>query len=155
MVPVRKILFPTDFSECAEYAFRLACALAWDYGAELLVVHIVEHEDQKAYHAADGYQQKLENQLRRLLPPECGVPVDYCVAHGNPATEILRLAADNSCDLIVIGTHGRAGLNHLLRGSVAEQVVRKANCPVVTIKLPENSGNRNFKKHSDERMEIR
>jgi nucleotide-binding universal stress UspA family protein len=79
--------------------------------------------------------QELKEKLLGLKGPD-KVPVEHRLEEGDPATEILRTARDCGCDLIVMGTHGRRGLSRLLTGSVAEQVMRKAPCPVVTVKTP-------------------
>ncbi len=141
MLPIKTVLYPTDFSDCAEYAFQLACSLAGDYGARLVVAHVcvppmaafevgpvpvIPVEDRPALEA------RLE-QLRRF---DDSVPVECLLREGDPPTEILRLAREESCDLIVMGTHGRSGFRRLLMGSVAEEVLRKAPCPVVTVKHP-------------------
>jgi nucleotide-binding universal stress UspA family protein len=84
----------------------------------------------------EGYQHKLWDDLRRIQSPDPAVPVEHRLAEGDSAEEILRLAQESGCDLIVLGTHGRTGLPRLLMGSVAEQVVRKAPCPVLTVKAP-------------------
>jgi nucleotide-binding universal stress UspA family protein len=132
------ILFPTDFSERAEAAFPLACAVARDQGARLLVLYV---DPPPAFHGEvvarrqPGYTEQLWEQLHRLHGPE-GVQIDYHLAEGKPAEEILRIAAEEKCDLIIMPTHGRTGLRRLLMGSVAEQVVREAACPVLTLSAP-------------------
>ncbi len=141
MSPIRAILHPTDFSGPSDLAFRMACALARDFGARLVVLHVVEfpanvypeatrHEDPALRHPA------LWDQVRGLRPPSPDVPVDYRLADGDAAAEVVRAAAETGSDLIVMGTHGRSGLKHLLMGSVAERVVRNAPCPVLTVKAP-------------------
>jgi nucleotide-binding universal stress UspA family protein len=144
MLALQTILHPTDFSEHSEYAFRLACSLARDHGARVLVLHavttlgpeLVSYGEAVSQLQPEAYQQKLWDDLRRVRSPDPAVPVDYRLAEGDPATEIVRAATDTRCDLIVLGTHGRTGLARLLMGSVAEQVVRKAPCPVLTVKAP-------------------
>jgi nucleotide-binding universal stress UspA family protein len=143
MLPIRTILCPTDFSEPSKLAFRLACALAHDYGAHLIVAHIVEPppfvtygEIEKVLQLPEGYRQELEENLREFQAPDPKVEVEQCLREGDPVTEILSLAQDRRCDVIVMGTHGRTGLAHFLMGSVAGQVVRKATCPVLTVKGP-------------------
>jgi nucleotide-binding universal stress UspA family protein len=74
--------------------------------------------------------------LYRLQAPGSGVDIDHCLTDAEPYSEILRVAQDNSCDLIVMGTHGRTGLRRIFMGSVAEKVVRQAPCPVLTVKMP-------------------
>lgn len=139
MFSVKTILFATDMSPNADFAFGVACSLARDYGARLLVLHVypppLNHGEVVARRQDDGYLENLGAELRRCQPPE-GVPAEYLLEEGAAADTILRTAASNRCDLIVVGTHGRTGLRHLLMGSVAEQVVRKAPCPVLTVKGP-------------------
>jgi nucleotide-binding universal stress UspA family protein len=142
MLAIKSILFPTDFSERSEVAFRLACSLARDHGARLIVLHVVAPPQTVAYEAMPmlpayppGYREELETRLRSLKAP-AGVAVDYRLEEGFAAAEIVTLAAEASADLIVMGTHGRTGLGRLLLGSVAEQVLRKAKCPVLTVKAP-------------------
>src|SRR5262249_48151337 len=81
-------------------------------------------------------QEKLEEELLRMQVPDGRIGVSRRLEEGNPATEILRVAQLSCADLIVMGTHGRRGLNRLLMGSVAEEVVRKATCPVLTVRMP-------------------
>lgn len=141
MLPIRTILVPTDFSTNSKDAFSLALALARDYCARIVVAHVVEPA---SVMGADGVLayfpaidcQSLHHRLVECYPPAGGVPVEHIVAEGKPADEVVRLAADGKADVIVIGTHGRTGLTRLLMGSVAEQVLRKASCPVVTVKQP-------------------
>jgi nucleotide-binding universal stress UspA family protein len=139
--PIRTILLPTDFSDPSGLAFRLACALARDFGARLVLLHVVEfpanvypeatrHDDPALRHPA------LWDKVRQLRLPSPEVRVEHRLADGDAAAEVLRAAAETHSDLIVMGTHGRTGLKHLLMGSVAEQVVRKAPCPVLTVKAP-------------------
>jgi len=139
MVRLEAILHPTDFSPSSDYAQHLAWSFARDHGARLIVVHVaappaVMYGEVVAPLAQAGYKDNAWKALRRLKWPDESVSVELRVETGDPAHEILRVARDIPCDLIVIGTHGRTGLRRLLLGSVAEQVVRKATCPVVTIK---------------------
>jgi nucleotide-binding universal stress UspA family protein len=140
MLPIRTILHPTDFSEHSDPAFWLACSVARDYGARLVVLHVVPppvfHGEVVARRQPDGYHTDLEKQLQEFRPREPGIPVERRVEDGDPAAAILRVAQEVPCDLIVMGTHGRTGLGRLLMGSVAEQVMRRAPCPVLTVKLP-------------------
>jgi nucleotide-binding universal stress UspA family protein len=142
MLPLRTILCPTDFSKTSKHAFQMACTLAWDYAAHVIVLHVVEPppfvsfgELEKALQLPEGYRRELEESLRRFQSPE-PVSIEHCLYTGHPAKEILSLARERHCDAIVMGTHGRTGLGRLLLGSVAEEVVRKAPCPVLTVKIP-------------------
>src|SRR5215475_10244611 len=133
MLPIRTILFATDFSPPAEYGFQLACALARDYGAHLTVAHVktfptaVYGEFGALPPGPEDTDEALQAKLTSLKPPSSDITVSYVLAEGDPAAEIIRLAKDTPCDLIVLGTHGRTGLSRLLMGSIAEQVVRKAH----------------------------
>jgi len=142
MLPIKTILHPTDFSEQSVLAFRLACSLARDYGARLIVLHIAEPTRPIAIEGVMMPppvldQGLLREQLQQLRPEDPEVPVEHCLIEGDAATEILHAAGKAKCDVIVMGTHGRTGLGRLLMGSVAEQVVRKASCPVLTVKTPQ------------------
>ena len=142
MLPIKTILHPTDFSEQAGYGFQMACALARDYGARLIVCHVyqpppvVYGEFGAAPPPLDETPESLRERLARVRPPEDEVDVQHYLLEGDAAEEIVELARDSLCDLIVMGTHGRTGLGRLLMGSVAERVMRRAPCPVLTIKAP-------------------
>jgi universal stress protein A len=132
------ILFPTDFSDRATAAFPMACAVARDQGAHLLVLHV---DPPPAFHGEivdrrqPDYAAELWQQLHRLQAPE-GVRVDYHLTEGPPGEEILSFAREQKCDLIVLPTHIRGGLARLLMGSVAEEVLCGAPCPVLMITSP-------------------
>jgi nucleotide-binding universal stress UspA family protein len=143
MLNIRAILVAADFSGCSEDAFRVARALARDYQARLIVLHVATPpplvapgELQKALQRPDGYRAELEGRLRLVYAADSLAGVEYRVQDGDPAVEILGVAGETRCDLIVMGTHGRTGLERMLLGSVAEKVVRKAACPVLTVKVP-------------------
>ena len=137
-----KILFPTDFSPASEDALRWATALARDSGATLSIVHV--EEPPMAYGGGEMYialdDEETKGQLRRMLgnvvPLDHNVRFEHKLLVGDPATAIVDAAAQENADLIVMGTHGRTGLSRLLMGSVAEAVVRRAKCPVLTVKHP-------------------
>lgn len=143
MLPIKTILHPTDFSELSESAFRLACSLARDHGGRILVLHVYpppeSHGEVVARRQPDGYEEELRRVLDRVRPADPAVPVEHFLEEGPAAETILRFALEHGCDLIVLGTHGRTGLRRWLLGSVAEQVVRGAPCPVLTVNavLPE------------------
>jgi nucleotide-binding universal stress UspA family protein len=140
MLAIRKILHPTDFSERSEYAFRMAYSLARDHGSSLLVLHVVPVEPvvygEMILPPRDVNYQELKDKLLGLHGPDGCVRVERRLEEGRPAEEIVRVAEESHCDLIVMGTHGRTGLQRLLVGSVAEQVMRKGPCPVLTVKTP-------------------
>jgi nucleotide-binding universal stress UspA family protein len=143
MLPLHAILHPTDFSDRSLDAFDLACRLARDSGARLIVLHVVQPppfvthgEMEKALQQAKGYRRELDDKLHNLRSPAPDLTMEYRLEDGEPVTEILRAAAECDCDLIVLGTHGRTGFRRLLLGSVAEQVLRRACCPVLTVNAP-------------------
>jgi nucleotide-binding universal stress UspA family protein len=140
---VQTMLHPTDFSERSRYAFQYACLLARELGARLIVLHVVppppvtiQGEMIAFVPPEERDLEGLRERLRRYQPDGAAVPVDHFLEEGDPAAVILRVAKTTPCDLIVMGTHGRPGLGRLLMGSVAEEVVRKAPCPVITVKVP-------------------
>jgi nucleotide-binding universal stress UspA family protein len=138
-VPIQTILHPTDLSErCAE-AFRVACSLARDHAARVIVVHVPEPRAAPVGMAPapplpEGHRGGMEEWLRLSHQPAPGVQVEWRVEEGDVATGIVSAARSTACDLIVMGTHGRTGLGRVLMGSVAESVLRTAPCPVVTVK---------------------
>jgi nucleotide-binding universal stress UspA family protein len=141
MLPIRTILHPTDFSDRSQNAFKLACALARDYAACLLVVHVVPtplavYVEGMVAEPLTEFRDEVHAQLCALRPDDPAVRPEYFTLEGDPTHEILQFAQDHACDLIVLGTHGRTGLGRLLMGSVAEGVVRRAACPVLTVKTP-------------------
>ncbi len=144
MLTIDSILHPTDFSTSSGYAFKLACSLARDHGSRLIMLHVavtlgpelVTYGEAVSQREPEAYQAKLWADLRRLRPKDSTLRVEYQLAEGDPAAEIVRVAAETGCGLIVMGTHGRTGLKRLLMGSVAEQVMRQADCPVLTVKAP-------------------
>lgn len=135
----KKILFPTDFSTTSDDGLAMAESLARDTGAELLILHV--EEPPAAYGGGEMYygipepdKTALLKMLHDVAPADVGLSYEHRLVTGDPADEIVRVADQEKCDLIVIGTHGRTGLRRLLMGSVAEAVVRRANCPVLTVK---------------------
>jgi len=126
------ILHPTDFSDRARHAFDLACTLARG-GARLIVLYVVE----EVHIAAEDFEESLNERLRELRPEDPTIAVEYRLREGDTIEEILHEAAESSCDLIALGTHGRTGLGRLLLGSVAEAVLRRAGCPVLVARKPE------------------
>ena len=147
MGTIRTILHPTDFSEGANNAFGWACSMARENHARLIVLHVmlpiaaplVESPLPDPAPSAE----KQEDLTEVFCWPKQSmreVEVEHQVVEGDVATMILRVAETANCDVIVMGTHGRTGLRRLLTGSVAEEVLRKATCPVVVVKdLPEQT----------------
>jgi nucleotide-binding universal stress UspA family protein len=137
---IQTILHPTDFSPQSRHAFDLACSLARDHGARLIVMHVVDQPG-VVYGGMiippPPANKVAEDQVRQLCATVPNVPTETRVMDGDPATWILQIAKECNCDLIALGTQGRTGLSRLLMGSVAEKVMRGAPCPVLTV----NTGN--------------
>lgn len=141
MLPINHILHPTDFSTNSQNAWHLACALARDHGAEVSLVHVnllptMAYGEFGAVPPETYDKEVLSNQLGQIEAADRSLTIHRFILEGEPAEEIVRFAKEHECDLIVMGTHGRTGLGRLLMGSVAENVVRRAPCPVLTVKEP-------------------
>jgi nucleotide-binding universal stress UspA family protein len=133
MIHVRKILYPTDFSSYSNQAYFHAVGLAESYGASLTVVYVYQPGSADA---AGRDRRYWRGQLEQVRPGNPDIPVHHVLLEGDPATQIARFAADAGIDVIVIGTHGRTGVERLVMGSVAEKVMREATCSVLVVKLP-------------------
>jgi nucleotide-binding universal stress UspA family protein len=142
MLAIRTILHPTDFSERSGYAFEVAHALAWDYNARLIVLHVakplagVNTDPAMSAYSRKEYEDALEEKLRWLQGSDPGSQFESRLREGNPAKVILDTVVGSHCDLVVMGTHGRTGMGRLLMGSVAEEVLRNSACPVLVVKTP-------------------
>jgi len=140
MLPIHTILHPTDFSDRSALALPVASALARDYGARLVVLHVAAPPAvayTEGVFVPEDHEAALAEARRQLeLLQAPGVAAERRFEEGDPVAGILRVAEEIHSDLIVMGTHGRTGLGRLFMGSVAEQVLRKAPCPVLTLKAP-------------------
>jgi nucleotide-binding universal stress UspA family protein len=141
MFPLRTILHPTNFSEESDHALRIACQLARDYQARLVLLHAVEPPlysgevgTGQDFHAPEKVRERALERIAHLVEPGPGVAVEPVVVEGFKVDEILREARERHCDLIVIGSHGRTGISRMLLGSTAEEVERKACCPVLIVR---------------------
>jgi nucleotide-binding universal stress UspA family protein len=134
MIELKQILHPTDFSANSTRALEYACSLAGRYGAELHLVHVLQDPDYYE-HLSKHANEELAALPDKVSSFSGSVTRDVCT--GVPFVEIIRYAKENAIDLVVMGTHGYSGMKHLIIGSVAENVVRKAHCPVLTVH-PEN-----------------
>jgi nucleotide-binding universal stress UspA family protein len=140
----RTILHPTDYSELSHAALKYAVEEARFRRAGLIILHTVDtlgpenitFGEVASARQPDAYRQRLWDELHHETPGDPTVPVEYLLAEEDPVEAIVRTAAERHCDLIVLGSHGRQGLQRLLNGSVAEQVMRRAPCPVLVVKLP-------------------
>jgi universal stress protein A len=134
-----RILFPVDFSTGVTQALQLAVSLARDYQGELVLLHV--EEPPLAYGGGEFYYGLLEpnrpqlvKMLDEVVVSDPKLAVQRHVVMGSPASAIVSFAEQYDINYIVMPTHGRTGLKRLLMGSVAEEVVRKAPCPVLTVK---------------------
>lgn len=139
MLPTRNVLYATDFSDASLPAFQVACALCRNHGSQLFLLHVLAPpatvlDMGEAFLAPEERSKNAMRDLRRLKPADAGILIDYLLRQGTPAEEILKTAAERHCDMIVIGTHGRSGLGRVIMGSVAEDVLRRAACPVLTVR---------------------
>lgn len=130
--PVQRILCPVDFSETTDGTFAYAAKLAHHLKAELLAVYA--YDNSELFNQPGHSHPELQAKLDALKPPCEHVQVTRLLQPGPPGEVICWLAQERSCDLIVMGTHGRTGLKHLFLGSVAEYVMRHARCPVLTLR---------------------
>jgi universal stress protein A len=133
----KTILFPTDFSTASDAALAHAETLAKQAGASLLIVHV--EEPPLAYGGGELYyglpepnSERIQQMLESVKPSDPSVTVEHRLTMGDPAAEIVRIAEEEKPEMIVMGTHGRTGLTRLLMGSVAEAIVRRSPCPVLT-----------------------
>ena len=137
---IQKILVPTDFTSHSDKAINYAVMMARAFEARILLIHVIEpftYSVSETIQVMDHYVALREiadpimDNLREQLSKQA--KVDTFIVKGFPYVEIVKKAKQSKADLIVMGTHGRTGLKHLLMGSVAERVVRLARCPVLTI----------------------
>lgn len=144
MISLKRILVPTDFSETSEAAVKYGMALARVFKAQLYLLHVPEPGEAAGVEhpigLADITQNPAGEQLSTLLTDEemAELRPERVMRNGKPSNEIVRYAQENDIDLIVMGTHGREGVARVMIGSVAEMVVRRAPCPVLTVHHPEH-----------------
>jgi nucleotide-binding universal stress UspA family protein len=148
MLAIKTILHPTDFSESSKYAMTYAISFAEEFQAKLVLLHVIEEISSALYfdmlqappltQLMVNIEKQARQALDEVLPPELRgkLPAEYVLRKGVPFVEILHCAGEMKADMIVLGTHGRTGLKHALFGSVAEKVVRKAICPVLSVRHP-------------------
>ena len=149
MIALKNVLVATDFSETSAIALRYAKALAGAFDASLHVLHVVQEPFAQPW-AVEAYgfslatlqeewMREAKTRMATILSDaeRAKYRAELTTVLGHPVVEILKYAADHLADLIVLGTHGRGPLGHMVMGSVAERVVRKAPCPVLTVRHPE------------------
>lgn len=148
MISIKNILCPIDYSVYSEKALKYAIEFAEKYNAKLYLMHVLDIRiyditDPELYNVNVIDKEtinKLRERLHKCISEDTrkNIEVETIVIEGVPFSEIIKKARECKVDLIVLGTHGRTGLSHAIMGSVAEKVVRKAPCPVLTIRHPEH-----------------
>jgi nucleotide-binding universal stress UspA family protein len=149
MADIKRILFATDFSDNSRYALTFAISFAKKYDAMLYVLHVIQQPSyplgmyaEISFDAMDKFSQSISEAVQKEMQALKEKDLKGCskyeclIVHGTPFLEILRTAKEKNVELIVVGTHGRTGLDHVLFGSTAEKVVRRAPCPVLSVRLP-------------------
>ncbi|MBU4445959.1 MAG: universal stress protein [Candidatus Marinimicrobia bacterium] len=144
MFPLKKVLCPIDFSEHSLKALKIADEMAKTFHAEIFLVNIippipsVPTPPHPFVFDIPKYQDSLEINSKKSLDDiakkhvSSGIKVHQIISCGDPAQEIIKIADENDVNLIVVATHGRTGLKHMIFGSVAEKIIRHASCPVLT-----------------------
>jgi nucleotide-binding universal stress UspA family protein len=142
------ILFATDFSEISEHAFDYAYTLAKKFNSRLIVMHVInEPVDLRGFYVPhisfDTLEQEISDAAEKMMKKFCAGKIhdfdkfETIIVSGIPYEEIIKKADDENVSLLVLGTHGRAGIDHFLFGSTAERVVRRAHCAVMTVRPEE------------------
>jgi nucleotide-binding universal stress UspA family protein len=150
MIALKSILVPTDFSDASAGPMKYALALAEAFGARLHILHVLDNalaawEAEGLIEPPADYFRTIEESARKRMSQvltesqKAAFKVHIELRTGSPYAEIVQYADEQHIDLIVMGTHGRGGVAHMLLGSVAEKVVRKAPCPVLTVRAGEQT----------------
>jgi len=145
-----RILFPTDFSATSEHALSYALSLAKEYGAKLMLLHVIDDTTEAAgFYIPHMSYEKLDTDMKAAAEK---MLKGFCIKHlkglegysfnvviGTPYKEIVAAAEEQQADLVVMGSHGRTGIDRLVFGSTTERVLRKSPCPVLTVHPPEET----------------
>jgi nucleotide-binding universal stress UspA family protein len=146
MKPFDTILFAVDFSESSDHAFSYAYEMAQKFSSRLVIIHVInEPVDLRGFYVPhisfDNLEKEIAEGAEKMMERFCAEKLqnfanyEKSVVSGIPYEEIVRKAEAVKADLVVMGTHGRKGLDHMLFGSTAERVVRTAHCPVMTVRF--------------------
>lgn len=150
-IEIKRILYPTDFSDLADHARGYVEAMASEFGAKVTLMHVTfspsYYEVAYSYELsgdvtkiAEKTKKEAEKKLNELADKirEQGIEVDTVLTSGTPFVDIVKTARASNVDMIILSTHGHGAMKHVLLGSTAERVVRKAPCPVLTVRSPEH-----------------
>jgi len=149
MKKIQRILVPTDFSEFSLAGMEYVISLSVLYDAQIYLLNVIDHEPTLTFHTVDLHSETLLRDNTKKAEAYLGAIIDRkfqnmqniipMVRHGDPARTIVKVAKEENVDLIIMATHGRTGVAHVLLGSVAEKVVRQSSIPVLTVKPEEVS----------------
>jgi len=145
MIKIERVLVPTDFSDYSELALQYGVSFCREYGAEMILLHVLEDPFYPATGASFGFdmsdfftrmEAETRSRLEEIASSEAArdIKIQPMIVRGTPFLEIIRVAKERDVDMVVLATHGRTGLAHVLMGSVTEKVVRKAPCPVLVVR---------------------
>jgi len=148
MADIKKILLATDFSENSKWALTYALSFAQKFDAKLYILHVIQQPTyplgmyaEISFDAMDKFNRNISDVTEREMKSLCEAQLgsfknfESLIVNGTPYLEIIRIAKEKEVDMIVVGTHGRTGLDHVLFGSTAEKVLRKSTCPVLSVRL--------------------
>lgn len=149
MIQLKRILTATDFSEHSQVALKYTAAFCEAFGAEAILCHVLENPDFLSQYPPVGetyfppnfvelHEKQARIQCEQVLAAVGLSHARVLLKHGNPYVEIVRAAREEGADLIIVGTHGRGPVAHIILGSVAERIVRAAPCPVLTVRSGEH-----------------
>lgn len=143
MPQIKNILLPTDFSQASMGATLQAVALAKSFGAQLHLLHVIEDPlilapvfESMPMPPRQSFETYAQDRLENWIPDadRDNLNLELHWYHGQPVARIIEFVIDHRMDLVVIGTHGRTGVSHLMLGSIAEKIVRQCPCPVLTVR---------------------
>jgi len=149
MIKLQKILVPTDFSDYSRLSLQYGLSFCKEYEAQMILLHVIEDPFYPSTGASFGFdmddffrkmEKEAQDRLSEMVPPELEkvTRIERVVTRGTPFLEIIRISREQEVDMIVLATHGRTGLAHVLMGSVTEKVVRKAPCPVLVVRAAQH-----------------
>jgi nucleotide-binding universal stress UspA family protein len=141
LIHINKILYATDFSSYSNQAYFHAVGLAKLHKAKLVISYVYDPDHADLPPPCDPNlppEDFWKSQLEQIRPLDDSIPVEHLFLIGDPGTELVNLTRNQRFSLVVMGTHGRSGLDRLLMGSVAERVLREAPCSVLIIKMPQS-----------------